>query len=118
MKNNNNHRCLGVEKLLASLLDGHPDIFVYPVEESIYFLYNDFKNGSISETNLKIELNKNFTNSPKNFFKKVSKSKLNKNINNQKLNKEKFYSFCLSLSALLINDKNINIFAFLFQQLF
>ena len=48
------------KKLLASLLDGHPDIFVYPVEESIYFLYNDFKNGSISETNLKIELNKNF----------------------------------------------------------
>jgi len=101
------------KKLLASLLDGHPDIFVYPVEESIYFLYNDFKNGIISETTLKNRIKqKLFTNSPKNFFKKVSKSKLNKNINNQKLNKENFYSFCLSLSALIINDKKYKYFCF------
>ena len=43
---------LDVEKLLGSLLDGHPDIFVYPVEEAT-FLFNDFKNGLISEKELK-----------------------------------------------------------------
>lgn len=105
------------KKLLGSLLDGHPNIFVYPVEEATFFLFNDFKNGLISEKELKEKLKVKIINDPLvEIFKKINKKKFLNKLENSKINKKNFFLFSESICKIFIEcfrkKKNFKFYCF------